>query len=51
MKKHKKEEITELDLVKKTRRYWTRDPVTKIVPSKTVYNRRKQKIGEAEWEE
>lgn len=44
MKKYKKKEpITELSLVKRVRRCWTRDPVEKIVSSKTIYNRRKNK--------
>jgi hypothetical protein len=45
-KKHKKEKIlTELDFVKRVRLYWTCDPVTRVIKSKTVYSRKvKHKI-------
>lgn len=44
MKKTKIEEITELDLFKKVRRTWgVIKPVTKVIPSKKVYDRKKHK--------
>lgn len=48
MKKQKGKEMrfSELDLVKKIRRCWTRDPVEKIVPSKKVYDRKKFRLEE-----
>lgn len=37
-----KKKISELEIIKKIRRIWTRDPTTKIVPSKKIYNRKKK---------
>jgi len=39
-------EITQIDLIKKTRRKWTINPCCKIVPSKKVYNRKKPVKGD-----
>ncbi len=37
-----KNKISELEIIKKIRRIWTRDPTTKIVPNKKIYNRKKK---------
>jgi len=44
MKKREKiGKITELDLIKKIRRFWTINPVTRIIPNKKKYNRKRDK--------
>lgn len=37
--------IKQLDIYKKSRKTWDVKPMTKVKPSKKIYNRKKQKIS------
>jgi hypothetical protein len=42
-----KKKISDFDIIKSIRKFWSIKPTTKIVPSKKIYNRKK-KVREEE---